>query len=123
MEPQTTRTRRRRAVLATLGATSVLTLLAVLLWPASLEKRVSRIHSGMTQAEVEAVMGSPPGRYRTDDGYSTLKHPIEGALEWDLNEGFVVVQFDSAGTAKDATLYPTQYERSLVRRFLDRLGW
>jgi hypothetical protein len=110
-------------VLAAFGAVVVLIVVAVLTWPVSLEKRVGRIHPGMTQAEVETVLGSPPGRFRTDGGITVLKHPVEGTLEWDWDDGFVVVQFDPAGLVKEAKLHQGSRPRPFFRRWLDQLGW
>jgi hypothetical protein len=64
-----------------------------------------RIEKGMTKAEVEAILGGPPGDYRTRPGRETyLPLPILSPEEevwpverWQGDEGAVHIYFDSYG--------------------------
>ena len=58
------------------------------------------IKEGMTQAEVEALLGGPPGDYRTQPGQSVLTAFDAGALaecraeQWLGDQGGISVAFD-----------------------------
>src|SRR3569623_3514486 len=69
-----------------------------------------RIEEGMTQAEVRAIMGGPPGDYRTGpaDGPwpRTILAPVGPTEEWAGDEGAVTVYYDSV----DATVVLTLIE-------------
>jgi hypothetical protein len=59
-----------------------------------------RIHDGMTLPELEAILGGPPGDYRTQD-----REPrefqytgIQGTLRtWLADDGIVLIWFDAKG--------------------------
>lgn len=64
--------RRRRVLLVLIGVTLIVPA-AVLTWcltrpqPVLNKETYERIHRGMTLAEVEAIIGAPPGSYGGDD--------------------------------------------------------
>jgi hypothetical protein len=98
-------------------ASIVLVLLGVLL-PLMLPYRspvtraaYERIEDGMTQAEVEAILGGPPGDYRTRPGISMdpLVRSPSGLNEqwWRGDEGEIIVGFD-AGTVRSVSFYETE---------------
>jgi len=58
-----------------------------------------RISTGMTRAEVEQILGGPPGDYRTRPVLTLL--PSGGGLRWAVwqgNEGTAEVSFDRSGS-------------------------
>jgi hypothetical protein len=60
--------RRRLRWLLALAGLAVLVAGVVVLWPRPeriTPEKVDRIHEGMSRAEVEAILGGPPGDYRT----------------------------------------------------------
>jgi hypothetical protein len=62
--------RRRKLLVALAGLAVVVAVGVVVLWPPEdriTEANLERIKEGMTQAEVEAILG-PPGDYRTGHG-------------------------------------------------------
>jgi hypothetical protein len=71
-----------------------------------------RIHPGMTQAEVEAVLG-PPGFYHNGRGRldPAVVKKVEAAAGsrfrlWFGEAGFVGVEFDEAGRVLNSTFIP-----------------
>jgi hypothetical protein len=95
----------------------------------------ARIKPGMTQQDVEGILGGPPGMY---DGLGEFQfvdaHPAgKGAgLEWTARDGDVVIVFDKNGQVAKSTFYPirvTAYDQwSLVvervtRCTLSRWEW
>jgi hypothetical protein len=74
-----------------------MTAAIVVFWPVPLETRVNRIQPGMSAAEVEEVMGLPPGNY---SDYSEVRRggsdPTENRFRrWMWNDATVKVWFDA----------------------------
>ncbi len=86
----------------------------------------SRIQEGMSRAEVEAILGGPPGDYRTVQtvyesdhswvdvdtiaGYASGHLPLEtiGAkvrARWVGNDGYIIIDFES-GVVAEPTPFP-----------------
>src|SRR4051812_3706291 len=61
--------------------------------PPSLEAALERIHEGMTQEEVEQVLGGPPNH---PGDWETVDDKGEAAF-WDARGGMVGVNFDRNG--------------------------
>jgi hypothetical protein len=63
-------------------------------------QQLERVTPGMTRAEVEALLGGPPGDYRTDVerfSFSHLSLYMLWSEDWIADEGKVSVWFDAAG--------------------------
>jgi outer membrane protein assembly factor BamE (lipoprotein component of BamABCDE complex) len=89
-----------------------------------------RIEPGMTQAQVEAILGGPPGDYGARDLEDYVQTGGAGQLpgvgrveHWLGKTAFVGVEFDDQGivTAKELTEIREQGAPPLVR-FIRRLG-
>jgi hypothetical protein len=89
-----------------------------------------RIRPGMTQAQVEAVLGGPPGDYGAHDLEDYTQTGGDGRLlevgrveRWVGKTAFVSVEFDDRGavTAKELIEIREQGAPPLVR-FIRRLG-
>jgi|SRR5262245_16663444 len=86
-------------------AAGLAALAAAVWWPrpvsAPVAERVGRIRPGMTQAEVDAVLGGPPGDYSTYPGKGLGGPPSPPRVgfyaDWRWNEGFLRVHFDDTG--------------------------
>ena len=64
----------RRVLLRSLVLVIALGAVAFLFWPASRDSRVTRVNferiqDGMTEAEVNTLLGGPPGEYRSEPGF------------------------------------------------------
>jgi hypothetical protein len=86
------------------------------------------IERGMTEHEVEALLGAPPGVYRTGEARFVKRTfpSLPGAVvrEWETDEALVEVLFLD-GRVRD-TGYSHNYllrDRSLWRRLCRWLGW
>jgi hypothetical protein len=77
-------------------------------WPISLEGRARRIQPGMTEIEVEKVMGLPHGYYgtRARRSYPEVYHPNHWSREWVWDQATVTVWFDATDRAKLAEYRP-----------------
>lgn len=68
----------------------------------------ARIQWGMTQAEVEAIVGGPPGQYDSVDEFqydgSSPSRPAD--LEWTSSHGTLEVDMDGRGGVFSSTFYP-----------------
>jgi outer membrane protein assembly factor BamE (lipoprotein component of BamABCDE complex) len=55
-----------------------------------------RIKEGMSRAEVEALLGGPPGDYHTENiFYCSFGVTLDGQFErWSGNEGAILIRFD-----------------------------
>lgn len=71
------------------------------------------IEPGMARAQVEHLLGGPPGQYNT----ATLRYYSAGSvlwsgswqsLEWTGNRGTIRVGFDSAGTVQRSVFFRAQ---------------
>jgi hypothetical protein len=91
--------------------------------------RVGEIREGMRQEEVEAILGGPPGDYKTHDIVFAKGWPLRGnaqTREWVTDDGLVLVVFKDDGTVD---WYDT--DRGLAagpgpsfwERLLRGLGW
>jgi hypothetical protein len=98
--------------LVLVGAFVPLLLPARPLNPRINEANSERVKEGRSQAEVEEVLGGPPGDYRTRPAQVFLDHWAfgrPGRLEvWYGDEGAVLVYFDSTGEVLDPAefIYP-----------------
>src|SRR4051794_41142319 len=114
----------RRRVLLVLGSLVCLGLLGFVLSallfrpPSSItHENCRRIEPGMRQPDVEAILGGPPGDYRTTAGtpesrslrdFRTIlqEQSPEGVLrQWDGDELTVLVIFDKEGLVFEALPY------------------
>ena len=76
------------------AATALLVSVALNQPSSSLPKdRIEKLKSGMTKAEVEEIMGMPPGDYTTRRFHSTYK-PAENSLAWWTDEAILDLRFD-----------------------------
>jgi outer membrane protein assembly factor BamE (lipoprotein component of BamABCDE complex) len=73
------------------------------------EADCARIKDGMTEAQVTALLGMPPGDYSTRNAAKTaspLSRPggdeESFTKEWISDEGFIAVEFDNDGKVKGA---------------------
>jgi hypothetical protein len=83
---------------------------------------IKRIRAGMTRAEVEAVLGVPPGDYTTI--FDLPRSCISGRrLDgwWISNSGELFVDFSPDGLVEKTDFRP--FGRSLLDRFRAWLGW
>jgi hypothetical protein len=64
-----------------------------------------RIEKEMTRAEVEAILGGPPGDYRTRPGFDVegLLHP--GRAPWFGDDGFIMVIFRPGGGVQETKFF------------------
>ena len=86
------------------------------------EANSERIKPGMTRAEVEAILGGPPGDYRTRPTQTVDIWMAEGEA-WFGDEGDCIVAFDRGVAVAPAFFYPHEPVRlSPLSRFLWRLG-
>jgi len=88
-----------------------------------------RIRLGMSQAEVEALLGGPPGDYTTKPVLQTKPLPRRSGPqpdwrmeEWTRGTVRVRVVFD-AGDRVTETWFTGDDSPSLLRRLRDCLGW
>jgi hypothetical protein len=97
-------------------------ILLVFLWPPSLEERVRRVVPGMTEAEVDAVMGAPAGNYskyavrwRPD----RLNDPDFWPKKWYWDDAVVEVRFGVDGRVKGKHLWRDPDRDSLLKGWFD----
>jgi hypothetical protein len=62
----------------------------------------------MTRAEVEAILGGPPGDYRTRPGFGVegLLHP--GRVLWFGDDGFIMVIFRPGGGVQETKFFDAE---------------
>jgi hypothetical protein len=131
---------RRKRLLLLAGVAPALAVLAVgVLTRHALRGRVTLatrtlIRPGMSQAEVEAVLGGPPGDYATRPlVYTRNELEIEGDIwgprsaTWRADDGRLLVVFAEAGKVQGTVCIPGSATRqpSLAERVRDwfRGGW
>ena len=119
--------RRRRVIVGfvVLAAGGLAAVALTLLRPIPLEDRVHRIQPGMTAAEVEAVLGAPPGNYARHITYvrhGGIRLNTDPAKEWDWDEGCVTVRFGPDGRVEAVEFYPNTDPPSAWDRLRARLG-
>ncbi len=81
------------------------------------QEHCDRIKEGMSRAEVEAILGGPPGDFATKRMHYAVVY-IDGTpldKRWYGNEGVIEVQFDYGGKVGRALFEPG---RELPPRFL-----
>jgi SmpA / OmlA family len=93
------------------------------------EDRFQQIRPGMTEGQVEAILGGPSGDYSTEpivwaSGMQRLPWNPERAQAWTGNEGIITVWFDADGrvTVKHFQPVSTVPTPTPWRRIRDRLG-
>ena len=98
---------------------------------------LDKIRPGMQRAEVEELLGGPPGDYRrrgaiydaiavvVPDGQpAAAEHSLEGTEEWRGDQMLIAVRFDRTGGVESAfglPLAPSSWYRTL-QRWLPFLG-
>ena len=89
-----------------------------------------RIQPGMTRAEVEALLGAPPGDYETGRRGIVLDLYGSGVLmregrreEWGGDEGFIQVGFDEDERVLWKRFVPTGRRWNVIERWLGRSLW
>jgi hypothetical protein len=118
--------RRRRITIGLIGLTALAGVagVVVLSWPIPLDDRVRHVRPGMTRAEVEAVLGAPPGHHTRIRGY--VGRPVRTnspVQEWYWDEGCIFVHFDVNGRAEEVEFYPSDDPPSLWERMEFYLPW
>src|SRR5262249_11881164 len=116
------------AAFALLGAIGALWLFRSMnAKPAFTQEVSANIKSGMTEQEVEAIVGCPPGDYTTrpyDDPPTTHGCFLfsKSAL-WVSDSGMIRVTFNAHGIVSDVEFSSLHYEASWIDKFLDWLPW
>jgi hypothetical protein len=99
------------------GVAALLVLLGALVWVAVApplpcpvtEGAYDRIEEGMSRAQVEGLLGGPPGDYRTKPGLVPLAIPglaDRGVPEvWWGDQGFVVVLFGGTDRVREKSFH------------------
>jgi hypothetical protein len=91
--------------------------------PMASQEDCGRIKIGMTRAEVEHVLGGPPGDYRTRDTIILYLHLRSGIwYEWQGDGGMILVEFDEDGRVSDKEHFDLRVLRqpSLIDRVVSR---
>ena len=122
-----------RRILLAVGGVIICLLLCLLVSPVTriTPENCARIKPGMTQKQVEAILGGPPDWYDGMGGFQfdAASPTGKGAdgLEWAASHGDVDVVFDGKGCVVKATFYPGHalgYDlRSFVVERLTRCTW
>jgi hypothetical protein len=96
------------------------------------QEHCDRIEVGMRQAEVEAILGGPPGDFTTE--YVVYLDPVcpygfvdESWESWSGNEGQILVSFDKRGAVRwrqfeGAIRFPPPSLAERLRGWLQRLS-
>jgi hypothetical protein len=120
---------RRRKLIVVVGLAVLVAVGAFVLWPRPdriTQENLERIRAGMSRAEVECILGGPPGDYRSvltvrisyDAGY-----PFELAgprpAVWKGNTGDVSVHFSQQGAEMPVFLGTFEVPQS----FLENVLW
>jgi hypothetical protein len=94
------------------------------------EAAFERIEPGMTQAEVEAILGDPPGDYETGRRGLVLNLYGNGVLmeggrleQWGGDEGFIQVGFGEEDTVLWTQFVPAGRRWNLIEEWLGRPLW
>jgi hypothetical protein len=88
---------------------------------------LDQIQMGMTEQEVRAVIGAPPGDYSVHEVVDTFGPHVEGKFhqEWVGNGMSIVVGYDADGRVVDkGKVYHTGYipRRTWFQKVLDWIG-
>jgi hypothetical protein len=132
---------KRRRLLVVLGVPLAVLILVDAVWcltpprPGITSANCARIRVGMRRAEVEAILGGPPGYYHGGRLVSRREDPFESLYgtmpAWAGDEGTVYVRFSRDGNVRNCAEFvdfrpawePTQFQRLLAsvrRRILGR---
>jgi hypothetical protein len=123
--------RTRRLLLLILPAGLVALAIAIwVLWPRTAINRENfeKIHRGMAVAEVEAILGGPPGDYGSgsEAPYNDLFIPSGNRLiageEWIGPEAVITVAFDQTGRVRNTQILERGGRDPLWTRFRHWLG-
>jgi hypothetical protein len=94
------------------------------------EANRARIEPGMSQREVETILGAPPGDYETGRSGIVLDPYGGGVLmnhgrieEWGGDEGFIQVGFDEHDIVLWTRFVPAGRRWPLMERWLGRPLW
>ena len=86
-----------------------------------------RIRGGETLAEVEAILGGPPGDYTSTPGQKRFRLNVwyERSETWVSDEGMVIVGFDTDGRATGTRSFigPGVQTPDVLERLRRWLGW
>ncbi len=88
-----------------------------------------RVEGGMTRAEVEAILGGPPGDYRSRQGAKAglprfVPTPTEVEEVWRWDNGHAYVIFTPAGFVAEASFFepgPTATATGWLERLKERI--
>jgi outer membrane protein assembly factor BamE (lipoprotein component of BamABCDE complex) len=91
--------------------------------PTASQADCDRVQVGMTRAQVEHVLGGPPGDYRTRDSFTRnvgLYYVFWD--EWKGDGGMILVEFDGNGRVCDKEHFDhfVPRQRSLIDRIMPR---
>jgi hypothetical protein len=107
-------TRRRFLFLSLAAAVVALAIGVWLLWPrtAITRENAEKIRLGMTLAEVEAILGGPPGNYtgvffKRDVSVPLTVEGSAGRQQWTDTRGVVIVFFDKQEKVMTSMYFPT----------------
>jgi hypothetical protein len=92
--------------------------------PMASQADCDRIEVGMTRAQVEHVLGGPPGDYRTPDADNTLFVDFRHGnwYEWHGDGGHIFVKYDKDGQVIDKLQFdpPSPRQPTWIDRILSR---
>jgi hypothetical protein len=90
--------------------------------PMASQADCDRIEIGMTRAEVEHVLGGPPGDYRTRDSITLICFQDWFFEEWQGDGGAILVEFDGDGWVFHKRHFDFQLpdQPSLIDRIISR---
>ena len=111
-------------------------LFVVIRWPMESRHSINRdgwaaIEKGMTQQQVQKILGLPPGDYRsnkapqifrcmTADHWGELS--VKGMVSWESDDGLVEVQFDPDGIAIGACFFEPRPQQQFTDKLFRWLG-
>jgi hypothetical protein len=117
---------RRRVLCGLLVISAVLACFGGWLWMASGPRvsllRFERVKEGMSHAEVNGIVGGPPGDYFSDGRVNKFDHDDGHQSWWFGDDAALIVDFNDSGTVANALILeypsvrPTFTER--IRRWL-----
>jgi hypothetical protein len=91
--------------------------------PMASQADCDRLQVGMTRAEVEQILGGPPGDYRTRDSITPYLQLQDGSWdEWQGDGGMILVEFDEGGRVRSKEHFDHWVirQRSLIDRIMSR---
>jgi hypothetical protein len=116
----------RVRIAAALSVLALATVWFALPRPGINHSNFQRIKAGMTQADVEALMGCPPGDYSDDnaflwaygEGWGVRNAGMDAC--WTSNDGLVSASFDANGLVNGAQFQPIGHREQTFGEFLTR---